>query len=111
MYVILIISIVIFLVLVGNLVLLHCLQFLYCLPCVILQQVSYTVINKEYFILSYLVLSYNVILQGCDLERSRSSMKVKKFFVSPPLPNHNYTREVSWKSYCQFVYYGKAIVD
>ena len=40
-----------------------------------------------------------VILQGCDLERSRSSVKVKTFSIRPPPPTHKYTCDVSLKFY------------
>ena len=53
----------------------------------------------------------NVILQGCDLERSRSSVKVSKFSIRPLSPTYKYTCEVSLKSYCQFFSYGLSIVD
>ena len=47
-------------------------------------------------------MAQNVILQGCDLERSRSSVKVKKFFFIKPQPlTHKYTCAVSLKS-CNF---------
>ena len=60
-------------------------------------------------------MAQNVIFQVCDLERSRSSMKVKKFSIRPPPPAHKYTCEVPLK-YCQFwivsiVSYGLSIID
>ena len=45
------------------------------------------------------------ISQGCDLERSRSSVKVNKFSIRPPPPTVKYTCEVLLKSYCQFFSY------
>ena len=56
-------------------------------------------------------MAQNVILQGCDLERSRSSVKVKNFSIRPPTFTCKYTYEVSLKSYCQVFWYGRAIVD
>ena len=56
-------------------------------------------------------MAQNVILQGCDFERSRSSVKVKMFSINLPPPTHKYTCEVSSKSYCQFFHYGRAIIN
>ena len=56
-------------------------------------------------------MAQNVILQGCDLERSRSSVKVNKFSIKSLSPTHKYTCEVSLKSYNQFFSYGLSIVD
>ena len=54
-------------------------------------------------------MAQTVILQGCDLERSRSSMKVKTFLSGPRhLP---IKCEVSSKSYGQCFCYGVPIVD
>ena len=55
-------------------------------------------------------MAQNVILLGCDLERSRSSMKVIKF-LSDLRHLLISTHEVSSKSYYQFYHYGRAIVD
>ena len=55
-------------------------------------------------------MAQTVILQGCDLERSRSSMKVKSFLSGPRhLPIS--TSVVSSKSYGQCFCYGVPIVD
>ena len=56
-------------------------------------------------------MAQNVILQGCEVERSRSSVKANKFSIRPLPFTHKYTCEVSLKSYCQFVCYGVPIVD
>ena len=56
-------------------------------------------------------MAQNVISQGCDLERSRSLVKVKKFSIRLLSLIHKYTCEASSKSYCQFYHYGIAIVD
>ena len=58
-------------------------------------------------------MAQNVSLQGCDLEMSRSSMKVKNFSIRPSTFTHKYTCEASLKSYCHFFFFfdGVAIVD
>ena len=53
-------------------------------------------------------MGQNAILKGYDLEKSRSSVKVKN--LMRPLP-FTRTRELSLKSYCQFFWYGRASVD
>ena len=55
-------------------------------------------------------MAQTVILQGCDLERSMSSVKVNKFSIRPRHPPIS-TREVSLKSYNQVFSYGLSIVD
>ena len=47
-------------------------------------------------------MAQNVVFQVCNLERSRSSMKVKKFSIRPPPPTHKYMCEVPLKC-CQFL--------
>ena len=44
----------------------------------------------------------NVILFGCDIERSRSSVKVKNFSIRRLPATLKYTCEVSLKSYYQY---------
>ena len=56
-------------------------------------------------------MTQNKILQSCDLERSRLSVKVETFSSRPLPPTHKYTRKVPSKSYCQFFHYGRGIVD
>ena len=48
-------------------------------------------------------MTQNVILQGCDLERSRSSVKVKSFSISTQPSTHKYIYEVSWRVFCHFL--------
>ena len=40
-------------------------------------------------------MAQNIILQGHDLEESRSFVKVKKFLIRPPPLTNKYTCEVS----------------
>ena len=56
-------------------------------------------------------MAKNMILQVCDLEKSRSSVKVNKFSIRPPSLTHKYMCEVSLKSYRQFFSYGLLIID
>ena len=56
-------------------------------------------------------MAQNVILQLCDLEGSRSSVKVKKFSIRPPLTTCKFMCEVSSKSYGQFFCYSIPIID
>ena len=56
-------------------------------------------------------MAQNVILHGCDLERSRSCVKVNKFSIRPPPLIHKYMCEISLESYRQFFCYRVPIVD
>ena len=56
-------------------------------------------------------MDQNVVLQVCELERSRSSMKVKLFLSDLRHLLISTQCEVSWKFYNQFFWYGRAIID
>ena len=48
-------------------------------------------------------MGQNVILHGCDFERSRSSIKVNKFSIRPSQLTNKYECKVSSKFYCLFL--------
>ena len=56
-------------------------------------------------------IAQNVIVQCCDLERSRLSIKVTNVSIRSPPSTHKYICEASLRSYCQFCVYGRAIAD
>ena len=55
-------------------------------------------------------MAQNVILHICDLERSRSNTRVNKILHCNAHTTHEYTCEVSLKSYGQLFRYGEQIV-
>ena len=55
-------------------------------------------------------MAQSVILYSCDLERSRSTVRSIKFCTAMRTHTHEYTCEVSLKSYCQLFRYGEQIV-
>ena len=52
-------------------------------------------------------MAVNVILQGHGLERSKLSVKVNNILHCNPHPTHEYTCEVSLRSYEQFLWKSK----
>ena len=55
-------------------------------------------------------MAQNVILHICDLERSRSNTRSIKFCTAMRTLPHEYTCEVSLKSYGQLFRYGEQVV-